>query len=125
MKIHIWKKLFTRRTPAFRQNTGPLRRRLAQAGLSEKALRKMTPQQRVQNPGKGQFWTHIRLSSFWLFEKSAAGAKHLFSKLYHTICTTAFDSITNFPPRSLWKIAVDKRVYPVYNKLVLRKIHNV
>ena len=47
MKIHIWKKLY-KEDPALSAEYRPLRRRLAQAGLSEKALRKMTPQQRVQ-----------------------------------------------------------------------------
>ena len=47
MKIHLWKKLY-REDPALSAEYRPLRRRLAQAGLSEKALRKMAPQQRVQ-----------------------------------------------------------------------------
>ncbi len=47
MKIHIWKKLY-KEDPTLSAEYRPLRRRLAQAGLSEKALRKMTPQQRVQ-----------------------------------------------------------------------------
>ena len=53
MKIHIWKKLY-KEDPALSAEYRPLRRRLAQAGLSEKALRKMTPQQRVQTLEKAK-----------------------------------------------------------------------
>ena len=47
MKMRLWKKL-PKEDPALSAEYRPLRRALVQAGLSERQLRKMQPQQRVQ-----------------------------------------------------------------------------